>query len=770
MESEIILKRINWNTHKKNALLVDLKRAFLLMYKKNYDFETMRSAWEIVSEKAPFLAYELLEDNISAGKVQDASVIRDIIWKHISLRTSYDEKSASDLLVLTALLGRDVPPQTMEFVRNLDNISDVCSESLKKIHDYNSGRAHINVFILLRLLYQFNIDVTAIESGLGKRKFTLPQTGIKRDVYSFISQLIVDSAFTLAYLIMKAYTVTDYSVFDISDEDVYNSLIACGEHSFFRGGLIYKEFLKLSIEDDTLLLKKWYLDLCRIKTPIAQSENPGFRLLFVCQAIQLEPKDPESILRDLSINLSNIPSVEMTRKQYIREYRKAIYALIINNQIDWCRRFIQKTYNNNIDKYVLSEEVRNPGIASNGVRDQLGKCNEFELLNALIWSNSSAQTVVYIYMNSFVRCLISYARFVNESFVHYGNQIIKSLQDYDIGGSVTFSIDRNDENKRFYYLEPNTVIKKRGDPLYLDTISSDILSRIDFDQHISWFQTHLYAYNPAINDNPDKKGFTFSIVGYGDQRLDNLIEQLENFKYRGIITPDLVESVHYTNISLVDKSESSFVELCILILEAVVSCCSDKEKLFELLDGIRSANYYAYYYNKNSTKERSLYIDKEQFPDIKKRSYRSWNTLLESNLEVMDCFNIYRNTILRRMFCLSDFMAAFVNPKDYGVFFERVGELNGEVQTFSYSETNEDNMALFIGPSEFQLKHKNKKRYKTSTDYDQFLIEIPLYGKTATSYRNKNMIKKHKPVSFEIVDYNNDGLFKVKIKKWRTIV
>ena len=136
--------------------------------------------------------------------------------------------------------------------------------------------------------------------------------------------------------------------------------------------------------------------------------------------------------------------------------------------------------------------------------------------------------------------------------------------------------------------------------------------------------------------------------------------------------------------------------------------------------------------------------------------------MYESKLDVMDCFDVYRNTILRRMYGLSQFIEKFVvdNGNSYSDFFSKVGEFAGRIQTYANSEETDDEMKLFVAPAEFKIT--NDAREKIGKKYDRYSLEIPLYGESSTSVRKKNNIRKSMSVRFEIDKYNGEGEFIIK--------
>jgi len=696
-KSEYILGHIKKWDRAIEDVITDSDRAFSMMYRMKLKEEEMLSAWKYIAQKAPFIAFSLLNKYKDSGYVNDDGEIADIIWESANQITVFNTRYFADVLAMASLMEKDIADNVKKCLAERDDKEEICILACKNIESL-SGREK-NVLNLLKVLYKI-IEVEFIVGALVNGRYQFSRYEVEPLVLNFIAELLRDGSFVLAYLVKKIYAVKFENV-NISADEVYKSLCNCNEYGFFRGAIIYKEFLL--IEADIQKLKKWYVDLSQIKIDVAREELAGIKLVYLCQALQINPNTPEEVLREAQIDMSDMPYVEMNRKQYIKEYRRAVNALIKANNVEWCQRFIEATQKYNIDKYESKDGIRWPSPRI--IRRQIHSYDEKELLQSLYNSDSSIESKVYVYMNSFLRGIVSFSDFVECMYKKYKDDLIGEIQKYEIGGRVCFNQERN-----ICYLNANTI--KRGRCKFLLTQEATLaLSTLEIEENVNWFSCKLLSYNP------ESEVCNFSILGLGEQNLDNVIEKLSIFEYDGIISDELVEALSTMNISLVDKSSEEFVELCIRILGAIVRCCYDRNRLFETIKMVEKVNYFSYDPEKNSGKERNLKtIMPEQFRTIRKY----WNQLYKSDLDVLDCFEIYRNTILRRMYGLSEFLEKFVVNTDgrYSVFFAKIGDFAGRVQTFANSERTADNMALFVAPAEFKMT--NKARENTNRKYDRY--------------------------------------------------
>lgn len=735
-KSEQLLNIIKWENAEKNVF-IDIDRAFAMMYRRKYSPDEMLFSWKYIAEKKPFLAYLLLNNYKDKGVVCNPREILEEIWKSVVESTEISEKKLSDALVISSITGKNLSYHFIEEIKKSEDKENICKEAFKVIETINDREK--NVLILLKTLHKY-IGADDIEGALANGHYQFSRIGIENELIDFTTSLIDEGSFVLAYIITKIYGL-DYSELKVNREQIYNSLRQCDNHNYFRGCLVYKNYVTEETEIDAL--KKWYSDLLKIRSEIAQDEIAGLKLIFLCQALQVSSREPDELLKEIQININNLPAVEMNRKQYIREYRRTVKKLILSKNISWCKFFLERTAYYNIDRYESKETSRWP--YPRNVRQHIGYRDENELMNIFLNTEDEIADKIYVYMNSFMRGIVTYNEFTERMYEKYGDEVIGELKKYYISGYVLY-----DQVRDIFYLKSNNVMAKAK--FFIDQESADIIKVIGTDNSGAWFQTVIKGYNP------ESKVYKFLIPGFGEQRLDGICKALEKFEYNQEMTDYLLELIDKTNISLVNRETNEFVDLCIRILGTIVSCCGNREKLYEILEYTSKINYYLYKENQYNDLARNLSgIRPEQYRQI--RIY--WKQLFNSKLDVMDCFNIYRNTILRRMYGLSEFLEKFVEDSrcGYSDFFSIIGSFVGKVQVFAKSRKNEDCMALFVAPSEFKLTNKNRSEEKK---YDQFLIEVPLYGESVRSASKSKGIQKGTVVYFEIESYNGKGMFFVK--------
>ncbi len=739
---ETFLDRIHWN-NRNTAVLSDCQQVFLLIFKMDISEDEKEFAWKTLSERAPFIAYVMLGINNGIWKPKDPNTIMELLWGFATSSDVHSKKKLSDAITLAALMGRKLPGQMVNQIRASDEIEQIIKRSFKNL-ELLSYRER-NFLALIKTLYLIT-DPLDIENYLHFLRANFTNEGIEDEAYHLAVQTIRDGHFKLFYLIKKAYSL-EYEKIQLSADDIFDGLKTSDSRSVFRGALVYYRFLSFCIDDEYARLKKWYSDVCSI--PSDDREN--LRFLYICKTLQLKNDNPDDLLSEMHINLLHFPTVSVEESWLlIREYRWVVYTLIRDGHIGWCRSFLEKTYAYNVDRYICGERVRSPYREEAGIRNLFPGIDEKSILRSLYESNCSIETIVLIYMNSFLRGIVGFAQFVQEMCERFGhNPALNEITKYKIGGAIRYDVER-----KINYLRPNTVIKRWNDiardKFFLSKESSEALLKKGVPDG-SWLAFQLDSYNS------ENKVFRFSVMGFADQRLDSLVSLFSDIERNHSVPDSLDGEVSKINIALVERDSEAFAELCVKELSMLLSFCRERDRLFDLMERTRKANYFAYRPERNSTAAREIVFHSPSYNEIPSL----WNTLYKSSLNVMDCFSIYRNTILRHKYCLSQFIEHFDEDDNdcYSVFWGTIGVLNGYVERgFARKEGTDDTALMFVRPSEF----KKSKRVRGEKMYDRFVMEVPLYGQSTTSFKKENGIKENRPVRFEIDSYIGNGVFNVK--------
>jgi len=730
-----ILSIIKWNNS--NAIISrDLERAFTMMYSKKYSEGQMLYAWNEAAKKNPFVTYCVFSKFDELHKVRDRDEIKRIIVEVCNDEISIDSKKISDIISLSPFIEIKSEVLFSRITGSDAQIETICIETLKNIELL--GNRNTNILRMIKVLYE-HVENDILEGVLSKNRYSLVMLNQIDLIDGLIKQMIYDGAFVLAYLVKKAYNF-NFRDLSISDDTFYNSLANSNDRNFFRGALIYREFLGADKSSEEL--KKWYTKVSDIDTSIAKDERNGLDFMYLCWMLQIGDSDPDTLLGGFESRINEFYKIEMNRKQFIREYRKTIYFLLLRKEICLCYRLLKETNSINIDKYYASYDSRWPSE----VRAHIGNYDVDRLIGILCMNDIDENVLVYIYMNSFLRGIIGFIKFISCLYETHNSLSADIFKDYVIGGTITY-----DKNRKVNCFHPNTIITNKYDKMYIFGSSNKLIEKHlnDFDYGIRWFQTKLHSYNQKTNT------LKFDIVDNENVELDTIIQDLRDYSSISGFSEKIEENMRVTNIGLINHDSPEFIDLCIEILVTMLRCAHDKNLLLDFIRKTRNINYYLYNFKKNSGRERSIdMIEWEQ----RYRIYDCWDEMQNISLNVDDAFLIYRNSILRRIYCLSEFIECYLGETKESVnaFLNKIGLLTGRIQTFSRSNEDEDSMILLVAPSEFYLRNRNTK------SYDRYIIDIPLYGESATSVRNQKGIRQNTPITFEIDNYYGQGRFEVK--------
>lgn len=733
-----LFERIKWNTTNYN-LCTDLERAFSLIYRKECSEKELNEIWEYVIKKNIFAAYCTYRRFLEKGYVTyNATAVQEMIQQELQSydQLGVDERKIADFLATYVLFDNEIVGFEKFFGALPEEVlTRICHATLVNIEMLSDHE--IVVLSMVAFLYK-NVSPSIVERALYESKYNFPYYKKSNSMLQdLIRKMINDGNFRLAYLIKKAYNFSMRNI-SITEDEYVASLSLCENDNFFRGCLLYKEML--DADSDIEKLKRWYYQISKINSDVARNEQSGIRFLFMCEALQLNPKEPEKVMKDIQIRIINLEPIDMNRKQFVKQYRRTIYLLLVNGQAEWVGKFIQKTELFNIDRFTSLSDSRRPF----NVINHIGYCDTEELLRHLVNDINIIENAVYIYMNTFIRGIIGLGQFVYFLQQKYSTNVANAFTNYRFWGTLVY-----DGKREVYYFQPNSVRRHMGDKLLIDKESLNILQSLYFEEGISWFEAKFTSYNP------ESKVLRFSLFGYGEQRLEKLNNQLVALKRTGIVSEELRDEIHNTNIYLIIKDQSEvFIELCINILDSIINWVDDKDKCFVIMNELRRINFYIYNAKSNSLLERRLSgIRHEQYVRMKE----SWNRLMNSSMSSSDSFMIYCNTILRRGFCLSDFLLDFVSDADenYRNFLAEIGPVMGYIQVFANSNTKNDVMVILLTPSAFKTRNQEMK-------YDRFVFEIPKNGESTKSIRKRCNIYTGKPVRFEISEYVGDGVFIAK--------
>ncbi len=734
----------NWN--KPYAVLFsECQQALFRVFEKCDNAEDFMTEWQVVSENAPLIAFALLKYFDKLGKECDDQAILDCIRNTIEIDTPNNESKMAEILVLSALMGKSLPAWTTTYLANSENSIYFYINALEIIDsDFLGDREH-NLLLLITFLYKNNDDDETLYLALKQRRYSLNKHELNEksheNLIQLISKLIFDGRFRLAYQIIQIYGVR-YNELTVLPEQIYEKLRSSNDKTnFYRGGLIYRKMLEDTTDDKIEALKKWYSDVKSLNTDAACEEKNYFRFLYMFKITQENCKQ-EVCQIDGGFFKSESDNNIKHRPQFIGEYRETVYCLLKYCKIQQCSDFIKYTEQYNIDGYTSADNAKL--FQPKEIREQIGLGSESEmLLKNLSAGASDAATAVYIFMNSFMRSLIVFGDFIDEIYKRFGNDVIIAMKSYEFKGLVNF-----DSEIGIYYYVPIKI--RRGAKYFIHKESErNVLNNICDPKCGGGFADKQFITRLS-NYNPENRILSFSILGYGKQRLQDLSEKLDLFIYNHENVDALTNSIKDTKIGFVERDDEDLVNICIKELAAIISCSPDREKIHKTVGILASVNYYMYYpdhYDKTKLRQKITSDQHRQIDGF-------WNKLIKSKLSVKECFYIYRNTIFRRKYCLSQFMGAFVenDSTNYASFFRMVGELNGLIQIIP-GRTSTDSMLILLAPIEFQ-------NYRGGAKYDQYKIEFPLMGQSERAFRKKYRVKSH--VKFKIESYDGKGVFMVK--------
>lgn len=733
-----LLERIKWNTTNYN-LCTDLECAFSLIYRKECCEKELNEIWEYVIKKNIFAAYCTYRRFLEKGYVtHNATTVQKMIQQELQSydQLGVDERKIADFLATYVLFDNEIVGFEKFFGALPEEVlTRICHDALVNIEMLSDRE--IVVLSMFDFLYK-NVSPSIVERALFKSKYNfLYNKKSNSMLQDLIRKMINDGNFRLAHLIKKAYNFNMRNI-SITEDEYVASLSLCENDNFFRGCLLYKEML--DADGDMEKLKGWYYQISKINSDVARNEQSGIRFLFMCEVLQLNPKEPEKVMQDIQIRINNLKPIDMNRKQFVKQYRRTIYSLLMNGQAEWVWEFVRKTELFNVDKYTSLSDNRRPF----NVINHIGYCDTEEVLRHLVDDINSIENTVYVYMNTFIRGIIGLREFSCCLQRKYGANVTNAFVNYRFWGTLAYDGERG-----VYYFQPNSVRRHIGDKLLIGKESLGILQSLYFEESISLFEAKFTSFNPESNV------LRFSLFGYGEQRLEKLNNLLMVLKKTGLVSEELRNEINNTNIYLVSKDQSEvFIELCMNILDSIVNWVDDKEKCFAIMNDLRRINFYVYNAKSNSLLERRLGgISHEQYARMK----NNWNRLMNSSMSNSELFEIYCNTILRRGFCLSDFLLNFVSDVDenYKAFLAKIGPLMGFIQVFANSDTKNDVMVILLTPSAFKTRNYEKK-------YDRFIFEIPKNGESTKSISKRCNIYQGKPVRFEIAEYVGDGVFITK--------
>lgn len=722
--------------------------------------------FDSIVEKIPFLSYCLCVKLNQKTAREYTSAYNVFINCCKNAEAIITEENFSDLLVLFLVLEFDTAKLWPIYLECPDKPLKI-KEALNKV-DYlynsidNSEEDHIKR--LFRLTYDMvfnNVSNDGIISLINKKYEVLIRKDeglIRKDDSALIEMLRPDLDKLIIKMIRKGESTSTHNVLgvfpiDLSaikndgvvevdlEQELLNSLRCCDDRYFFRGMLLYWEYIKTSKGDldKCSLLKHWYANVLDTKTPVAIEESGGIRLLYMCWAFSFaEITDNKSLKEKLEIDL-NTPfsiKVDMQRKQYKREYRRAVHWLLYNN-MSLCKSFIYSTSVINPDKY--SKDVIIPRRVS-----EMGEYDTERLLEVLCGCNLPASDVVYIYMNTFLRGVVNFDDFIARIYLKKSKKkYYESLKEYDMDGRMECRESEPDNVRKFIvYFKPFPILLKEGCQMLLDEKSRTIV-RLHPEKI---YQTSFLRYNPnrrilKVELSGDDKKRNDECI---DRQLSELICNLNSYSGEADISENLVKASKNIKILWIERSNPLISELCIAEAEAMLAC-PDPSKMMEILN---DANYFSDSFKDDDNDK--IDMTPEQFAHIR----GIWKRLCQKDCSKNDKFKIYKNTIIKKTCSLSEFVDTIVCKKNAKNFFrDEVGTLYGKLPK---TKSNEDDNRNFIS-TEFHNKRRiyNKKDIATGDIIDMFSV---LNTSEYETMAERGIVK------YEIKEYYGKGRFGVEIK------
>ena len=742
--TNIFLDIIKWDQNY-DTLLVDCSRAFSLLVRKGVNDSDMMDAWYIVSKKAPFISFLLFRKFKDLNQIHDEKAVTDIIIS--SCKKSFeDPNKISDIILISSLM--DGFPN---IVRNVYiDEKEICEDILSKLElmSYNS----MDYLHVIKMLYG-HADEAVLISAMYMYTYTFNKKEVFEELKGFLCQLIYDGNFRFAYIIIKIYDV-NIEELELDVAIVYQRLKQSDKNNFFRAALMYKELI--SAEKNLTSLVSWYSQINSVENEYLISEKEGIKLLFICYALQSEPTKAASILIKYSNFIEKIQPIEY-KKQHIREYRRAVYTLIVNDKIHECYNFLVKTSFCNKDRYEVNQQTGFPAV--NTIRKHLIENKdslENNLLEHLFHEDTEAYVLAYVYFNSFLRGLYPYEYFVQKVVDYYGIEGEFAVKYFPLCGTVIY-----DDARDIYYFSPANVKKGKG-KFVLEHESRKLLQLFDSSLDNNWVEVSFYSFNR------DNNFFKFAVHGANENRMMSLTKLIWDYEKNGLVTKELMGSLMNAKISRWNGNfigenvdNTNLIEMSIAVLAAITS---NFDKVRETTEIFEKINFFASKVYRNSGYERKIKgVTREHY----RRVYKYWDKLSDSQLSLEDKFFVYQNTILRRCFGLSDFLEkqSKGSNDDYATFFSNVGKMRGKIQIVSKSREKEDSIAIAFAPLEFNMTNRN--RLNTERKYDQYWMTYYLYGESASSVRKKRNLFSKQLVWFSIERY--DGVGKFIVSEFETI-
>lgn len=723
---------INWELPNYSNFLTDLESIFHSFYRFKTSSSDRLDAWRYVIKRDPFAAYYLYYHFSRLGLLYETEVEiqQELIAQASSLDASMSTHREASSYVSTLVLLHIHNPVVDAHLRHHAEYIQICNSALENIE--RLPNTAINILVMLEYLFKI-IPTHELETLIKKSNYNL---NLSNEEYPILVQLIChlfdQGAFRLAYLICKSYN-TSFADLPLDESFIFDTLKRCHTDNFYRGALIYKTFINTPASIDNL--RKWYYKMTTIQTDIALQNLPSFRFMFLCESLQLQPAEPEKVLQYISVNLSKLNDFDIYRKDHLRMYRKTIHTLLLNHQSEWLVMFLKQTEAFNIDKYISKPDFFRPS----NIREHIGNYNPDLLLSHLTCDLNDMSSTIYIYMNSFLRSIISISEFIDALYQKYGTTISSAFNSYLIGGTIYHDSIRN-----IYYFTPRTVLKKQKEKLFIHQ-SCEIFISNNWD-HLSqnWYQTKFVSYSP------ETKVLKFIPEDFFDYQLRNLSKLLHdhNHEHNNTFSDELLQAIQRTSLPSIHNGHfETLVELSINVLEHLVCSSNNNEHYAYALELLAKINYFAYTPTKNYS---NLPTPKQLAPHYYRHIVKLWKYLSKRCTNIDIAFSIYCNTILHYTFSLSEFIEVFLQPANGTIhnFINNLPTFYGKIRTFS--NTTCDSIIFFIEP--FAFKKQNNR----------FSLEIPLHGISSTQFRKQSHLTKGTFVSFEIDTYLGNGDFNIR--------
>lgn len=730
-----VLEDLNWNAPTEylvGELLLALKNRYYLNSSEN----EKKEYWQIMIDRnimASFLALKELE--FEGKETQDKQ--RYELFSH---KISVVDWNKKDYLYIadfwTILLMSDTFDEKCRDYLDILNDYEKTSFIYRIIMNAESSpfREEDVVNICIQLYTLFKDDVKMIElmtTAFGRVRFDyMLKDDMRLKAVSFIRDVVLMGHFRIASLLLKGFNI-DVKELGISKETLVDILSKCNVEYYYRGIIFLQKLIcENDLENEW---DEWYDLSTSIRNDNEENEQEIIRFIYICSLIRINYSNPYKALKNKSMNIS-FKLKYYKRSKCIRAFRQMIYALIKNNS-QYTRRILEDMDDVNADASHVTNYSERPGRVSKDIGDY----NASTYLDIIKESGWNASDTIYIFMNTFLRAIISFDDFIDCLIGKYGDSVHKILNEIEVGGFLK-------KEKDTYYIVPWNIIGEKK-MIFLDDESREFMNNTYIPNAHSWIDLKLSKieiHDRKYYGTVMQSGTTNSI-----KKLLPFIKKKKDIKSRKD-SPSYEERINYNKLH--KDSHELFWDLNIAYLERLVDAVVQGEEYKLVEDYYRHVNYFHFYRDNGDKKWKSLPISREEFIRIRNLIDKSLESLKNNSASYKDYSFIYFNSLIKKIMTLGQFLdkIEIKTKAEIDEFLTIVPRQLGYVWKVERSDNDSTIVETTIDCVSLQLK-------KGRDYYERYVFEQKFEGTSLNKIRN---IKKK--VSFRIVDFDGKDTFKVE--------